>query len=93
MNNFLKLYFELLKHGRSLKKGGTSFQEQDPEKDSKLLNYAVKLSDNVYWQQRSHYLNLMKNFVDLKIDGKQFVNQFNKLHQPNQEAVKIKCFK
>lgn len=31
----------------------------------------------------------MKNFVDLKIDGKQFVNQFNKLHRSNQEAVKI----
>lgn len=31
----------------------------------------------------------MKSFVDLKIDEKQFVSQFNKLHGLNQEAVKI----
>ena len=31
----------------------------------------------------------MKNFVDLKIDGKQFVSQFNKLHRANQETIKM----
>ena len=31
----------------------------------------------------------MKNFIDLKIDGKQFVSQFNKLYGLNEEAVKI----
>ena len=31
----------------------------------------------------------MKNFVDLKIDGKQFVSQFDEIHQANQETVKM----
>lgn len=31
----------------------------------------------------------MKSFVDLKIDGKQFGSQFNKLHGSNEKAVKI----
>lgn len=31
----------------------------------------------------------MKSLVDLKIDGKQFVSQFNKLHGSTQEVVKI----
>ena len=39
--------------------------------------------------KKSEYLNLMKNFVDLKIDGKQFVNQFNKIHRANEEALKM----
>lgn len=82
MNDFLKLYIELLEYDRSLKKDGTSLREQDREKYLKLLNY----SD---WQQKNNYLNLMKSFVDLKIDGKQFVSQFNKLHGSNQEGVKI----
>ena len=29
----------------------------------------------------------MKSFVDLKIDGKEFVSEFNKLHWPNEKAV------
>jgi len=89
MNDFLKLYIELLEYDRSLKKDGTSLEKQDREKYLKLLNYSVKLSDHVHWQQKKDYLNLMKSFVDLKIDGKQFVSQFNKLHGSNQEAVKF----
>lgn len=66
MNDSLKLYIELLKYDRSLKKDMTSLREQDREKYLKLLNYSVKLSDHVYWQQKSDYLNLMKNFVVIK---------------------------
>ena len=89
MNDFLKLYIELLEYDRSLKKNGTSLREQDREKYLKLLNYSVKLIDHVHWQQKNDYLTLMKSFVDLKIDGKQFVSEFNKLHGSNQEVVKI----
>ena len=89
MNDFLKLYIELLYYDRSLKKDRTSLREQDREEYLKLLNYSVKLSDHVHWQQKNDYLNLMKSFVDLKIDGKQFRSQFNKLDWWNQEAVKI----
>ena len=89
MNDSFKIYIKLLKYDRSLKKDGTSLRERDREKYLKLLNYSVKLSDHVHWQKKSDYLSIMKNFVDLKIDGKQFVSQFNKLHRSNQEAVKI----
>jgi len=84
-----KIYLELLRCDQSLKKNGTSLREQDKSKYLKLLNYSVKLSDHVHWQQKSEYLNVMKNFVDLKIDGKQFVSQFNKIHRVNEEAVKM----
>lgn len=88
MKNFFKPYIELLKYDRVLKKAGTSLQEQDQEKYLKLLNYLVKLSDHVHWQQKNDYLNIMKSFVDFKIDGKQFVSEFNKLHGLNEEGVK-----
>ena len=39
MNNFLKLYIELLEYDKSLKKDGTILREQDGEKYLKLLNY------------------------------------------------------
>lgn len=31
----------------------------------------------------------MKNFVDLKIDGKEFLSQFDELYRANEKAVKI----
>ena len=88
MTHFLKPYIELLEYDRALKKEGTSLEEQDRNKYLKLLNYAVKLSDHIHWQQKNEYLNLMKNFVDSKIDGKQFVSQFDKLHRSNEATVK-----
>ena len=89
MNDYLKPYIELLEYDRSLRKDGTSLEEQDQEKYSKLLKYSVKLSDHIHWQQKNDYLNLMKSFVNLKIDGKEFVSQFYKLHRSNQKAIKI----
>jgi hypothetical protein len=84
-----KIYLELLRYDQSLKKNGNSLREQDKAKYLKLLNYSIKVSDHVHWQQKSEYLNVMKNFVDLKINGKQFVSQFNKIHRPTEEAVKL----
>ncbi len=84
-----KIYLELLRYDQSLKKNGNSLREQDKAKYLKLLNYSIKVSDHVHWQQKSEYLNVMKNFVDLKINGKQFVSQFNKIHRANEEAVKM----
>ena len=89
MNDYVKLYIELLKYDRSLNKNGTSLREQDRDKYLKMLNCRVKLSDHIHWQQKSNYLNIMKNFVDLKIDGKQFVSQFDKLHRSTEKVVKI----
>ena len=83
------IYIELLRYAQSLKKDGKSLEKEDKEKYSKLLKYAVKISDHVHWQQKSDYLNVMKSFVDLKIDGKQFVSQFRKIHLTNEEAVKM----
>lgn len=88
MSNFFKVYIELLEYDRYLNKNGTSLRKEDRDKYLKLLDYSVKLSDHVNWQQKTDYLNLMKNFVNLEINGKQFVNKFYKLHRSNEEIVK-----
>ena len=84
-----KIYIKLLRDDQSLKEDGTSLKDQDEKKYLKLLNYSVRLSDHIHWQQKSDQLNLLKNFVDLKIDGKQFVSQFNKIHKPNEKTIKM----
>ena len=89
MDNSLKLYIQLLKYDISLRQDGTCLEEQDRDKYLKLLNYSIKLSDHIHWRQKPYYLNIMEDFVDLKIDANQFVSQFYKLHNSNEEAVKI----
>nr|WAK84913.1 hypothetical protein [Amicula sp. isolate GU52X-4 cfCalB7]WAK84979.1 hypothetical protein [Amicula sp. isolate GU52X-4 cfCalB7] len=88
-NNSLEVYFKLLKVDDSLQKKGTSLEKKDRKKYLDLLQFRVKLSDYIHWKQRHQYLNLMKNFVDLKIDGKQFVSQFMKLYKSNQQDCRI----
>ena len=89
MNKYLKEYIELLQYAKSLEKDGTNLRKEDPDKYLKLLKYGVKLSDHVHWQQKRDYLNIMKNFVDLKIDGEEFESQFDKLHRSNEKTVQM----
>ena len=56
----MKIYNKLVAKIRKNKtKDGTSLREQDREKYLKLLNYSVKLSDHVHWQQNNDDLNIM----------------------------------
>ena len=87
MTNFAKQYIELLEYDKSLRKDGMYLETHEKEKYREMLRYAIQLSDHVHWQQRNDYLNLMKKFVGFEITGKQFVNQFYKLHRSNEAAV------
>ena len=89
MDSNLKVYLELFQYDQVLKKTGSSLRKHDKGKYLKLLNCLVKLSDHIHYQQKMDYLILMENFVNLKIDGKQFVNQFLKIHRNNEHIVKI----
>mgnify|MGYP001079675128 CR=1 FL=1 len=48
-----KIYIKLLRDDQSLKEDGTSLKDQDEKKYLKLLNYSVRLSDHIHWQQKS----------------------------------------
>jgi hypothetical protein len=89
MNNYnSKKYIELVKYNQYLIKQGTNLEKQNREKYLELVKYSVKLSDHVHWKKRTDYLNLMKDFVNFKISGKEFETQFLNIFQTREKIVK-----
>ena len=70
-------YIELLNYQEALKKDNKSLRTQDPVKDSKLRKYAVILTDHLHWSQKNQYLQLIKDFLNCKIDAQKFDSEFS----------------
>ena len=45
----------------------------------KLLRYSSRLSEYLYWLKKDEYLQLIKDFLDFKINAEKFVDQFSKM--------------
>ena len=72
-------HIQFLKYQQELKKQNKSLITQDPIKYSKLLKYSVRISEYLHWSQKNEYLQLVKNFLNFKIDGKKFDKKFSKM--------------
>lgn len=72
-------YIELLNYQQALKKQNKSLRTQDPIKYSKLRKYSARISEYFHWSQKNEYLQLIKDFLNFKIDGKEFDNKFSKM--------------
>jgi hypothetical protein len=72
-------YIQLLTSQQALKKQNKSLKTEDPIKYSKLRKYSAKISEYLHWSQKNQYLQLIKDFLNYKIDGKEFDNKFSKM--------------
>jgi hypothetical protein len=72
-------YIQLLKSQQALRKQNKSLKTEDPIKYSKLQKYSAKITEHLHWSQRNQYLQLIKDFLNYKIDGKEFDNKFSKM--------------
>ena len=72
-------YIKLLNYQQALKKQNKSLRTEDPIKYSKLRKYSARISEYLHWSQKNEYLQLIKDFLNFKIDGKKFDNKFSKM--------------
>ena len=72
-------YIKLLNYQQALKKQNKDLQKLDPIKYSKLRKYSARISEHLHWSQKNEYLQLIKDFLNFKIDGKKFDNKFSKM--------------
>jgi len=72
-------YIELLNYQQALKQQNKSLRTQDPIKYSKLRKYSARISEYLHWSQKNEYLQLIKDFLNFKIDGKEFDNKFSNI--------------
>ena len=72
-------HIQLLNYQQELKKQNKSLRTQDPIKYSKLRKYSARISEYLHWSQKNEYLQLIKDFLNYKIDGKEFDKKFSKM--------------
>lgn len=72
-------HIQFLNYQQELEKQNKSLRTQDSEKYSKLLSYSAIISEYIHWSQKNEYLQLIKNFLNSKIDGKEFDKEFSKM--------------
>jgi len=72
-------HIQFLNYQQELKKQNKSLRTQDPIKYSTLLKYSARISEYLHWSQKNDYLQLIKDFLNYKIDGEEFEEKFSKM--------------
>ena len=75
----MREHIQFLNYQQELKKQNKSLRTQDPIEYSKLRKYSARISEYLHWSQKDEYLQLIKDFLNSKIDGKEFDKKFSKM--------------
>jgi hypothetical protein len=89
MNFNKKRCLELLKKRKSLKKEGKFLWDSDKAKSEELTRYLILFDDQIFWQSRKKYCQILDLFVSKKISLDEFVNQFYGLRGSNLKASRM----
>ena len=80
---------KLLKEKKSLKKEGKLLRDYDKTKNDELIGYLTLLEDQIFWESRKEYIQILELFVRKKITFDQFFQQFCGLRASNLHASKV----
>ena len=72
-------YVELLKYYDSLRKQNKFLKDENKLKYLELKNYSLQINEHLHWCQKDKYLELIEDFLSVKIDGKTFESKFSSL--------------
>jgi len=75
-------YVELLKYYDSLRKQNKFLKDENKLKYLELKNYSLQINEHLHWCQKDKYLELIEDFLSVKIDGKTFESKFSSLVDP-----------
>jgi len=80
---------KLLKERKSLQKEGKSLREYDRTKYHELIDYLTWIHDEIFWESRQKYIQILDLFVSKKITLDQFFDQFFSLRGSNLTSAKM----
>lgn len=84
-----KKCLELMKESSQLEKKGKFLGSYDQTKYNELLDYHILLGDNIFWNSREKYLQIIESFLHRSIDVNEFIKQFDKLRRSNLDEFKL----
>jgi len=82
-------FLELLKERKSLKKEGKLLEDYDKTKHDELISYLILLEDQIFWESRKEYIQILDLFVSKKITRDQFSRQFCRLRGSNLRSARM----
>lgn len=79
--NDLQKFWKLLKDSNELKKNKESLRKKDPESFNLLLNFLVRIENNLHYSEKQEYINLAKYFLDDQITADDFSYSFMAIYE------------
>ena len=74
-------FFNLLKYSNELKKNKKSLRKKDPEAFNVLLNFSVRIEDNLHYSEKQEYIQLAKDFLADQITADDFSYAFMAIYE------------
>ena len=74
---------KLLKERKSLQKEGKLLRDYDKAKNDELISYLILIEDQIFYESRKEYIQILDLFVSKKITLDNFFNQFRALRGSN----------
>lgn len=84
-----KKFFELMKESKKLGQEGKFLWDSDKAKNKELVGYLILLDDQIFWQSRKEYCQILDLFISNKITIDEFFKQFYGLRGSNLKASKM----
>ena len=79
--NDLQKFWKLLKDSNELKKNKESLRKKDSESFNLLLNFLVRIENNLHYSEKQEYINLAKYFLDDQITADDFSYSFMAIYE------------
>lgn len=80
---------KLLKERKSLQKEGKLLSDYDKAKNDELISYLIMVEDQIFWESRKEYTQMLDLFVSKKITLEQFFTQFCGLRGSNLRSARM----
>ena len=80
---------KLLKERKSLQKEGKLLRDYDKAKNDELIRYLSLIDDQIFWESRKEYIQILDLFVSKKITLDHFFKQFCGLRGSNLRSARM----
>lgn len=80
---------KLLKERKGLQKEGKFLSDFDKAKANELTRYLTMLCDQIFWENRKKYCQMLDLFIKKTISPDEFLNQFYGLRSSNLKAYRM----
>ena len=79
-----------MKESKKLRQEGKFLWDSDKDKNKELTQYLILLSDDVFWQSRNKYFQIIKSFLSRSIDIDEFMKQYGQLRRENMDGYDMR---